>query len=301
MTCARRALVPMPDSPARGGGAPRALLALCLLAGAVFASGCQVIRFIPNEYTMIPTSTDWPDQHRRVAMRSYLYAQMSSNTYGQMGATYRCAERDFVLPKSYSSRHFPNQPHTGLAYSIYENESESEPEVVLAFRGTEGPGDDADMRANLFEKQNAPAIETYRALRRTMDEAGRAEVPIVLTGHSLGGALAIHIAINVDDDLSYFVFNTSPRFSKKGARQAMGPERHSIVESNDFLRWARRLAREADQRYTPFNCTALVGEGGAHGIERLARCLTKIAALNIDGIDEVEMVRKNPPELCAGH
>ena len=64
---------------------------------------------------------------------------------------------------------------------------------------------------NLLARQNPLAIGLYKDVRSDLDNSGHKDVPIVLTGHSLGGALAIHVAINVEGEIPYYVFNSSPR------------------------------------------------------------------------------------------
>jgi hypothetical protein len=263
---------------------------LILLALLILVSGCQSITFIKKKYEMTPDSS-WPDQHRAVALKSYLYAQMSNNTYGQAGDEYDSDGLDFVLPSNYTTQHVGNN-RRGLAYSVYKRTNDKRlSEVVLVFRGTEGLTDKDDGIANLLAKQNPIAIDIYKELRANLNKDGHNSMPIILAGHSLGGALAIHVAINVDDNLSYYVFNTSPRFKMLGKYQKKGPERHSIVETGEFLRIARAAALEADQTYTPYDCDSGFKPFESHSIEKLATCLTIIAALN-DKEANVKMVRK---------
>jgi len=176
--------------------------------------GCQNNISTPNTFHMMPKS-NWPDQHRDVAKSGYIYAQMSNNAYGQVGDKYNRDGNDFVLPPEYQVEHFGNND-LGFAYSIYKKTvNNSLQEVVIAFRGTEGLTNFDDMwHGNILAKQNPIAIDLYHDIRASLDESGQNEVPIVLTGHSLGGALAIHVAINIDDNISYYVFNSSPRFNK---------------------------------------------------------------------------------------
>lgn len=258
------------------------LLSMCI----VILSACQTTKRIPNTYNMEPKS-DLSDQQRQTALDSYLYAQMANNTYGQGGDDYDQDGLDFVLPSSYSTKHFSNDD-VGLAYSIYEKHEDGElVEVILAFRGTEGLGNWDDFwHGNLLAHQNSRALSKYREIRSNLNINGNATVPIVLVGHSLGGALAIHIAINSEDLIPYYVFNSSPRFKLIEKWEAnRDPEqlfniRFSIVETSEFLYSLRFPATEAFQTYQPMNCDAHFKPFSSHGIEKLAKCLTKIAAIN---------------------
>ncbi|TNC80784.1 MAG: hypothetical protein C9356_11720 [Oleiphilus sp.] len=253
--------------------------ALTTLLVIIVLSGCGSRQYIEREYLMTPHSDIWPDGHRQVALKSYRYAQMANNTYGQAGDEYRNDEKEFLLPDNYQVSHFGND-EVGLAHSVYRKYSgEKLEEVVLVFRGTEGGTDTDDLAANILARQNPKAIEYYQKLKDRLIESGHSEVPITLVGHSLGGALAIHTAINVDDNRGYYVFNTSPRFYKID-KQYLGAERHSIVEVGEFLRLGRAAAKEADQLYTPYNCNPSFAPASDHSIENLAVCLTNIAALN---------------------
>lgn len=274
----------------------RSIKGLFLSMLLVVLTGCQSHKVVTNTFNMAPKS-NWPDQHRAVAMNSYLYAQMSNNTYGQAGDDYCRDGNDFILPPEYRVEHFGNKEF-GFAYSIYKKSIQNAlKKVIVAFRGTEGLTNFDDVwHGNVLARQNPMAITLYQNIRSQLDESGYGDIPIVLTGHSLGGALAIHVAINVDDNLSYYVFNSSPRFNKNSDEEKKGDERHSIVETGEFLYSVRFPATEATQTYTPFNCEKNFKTFTSHNIEKLATCLTMVAALNIPGL-KVEMTKKQPAEL----
>lgn len=270
---------------------------LFFLSLVIFQTGCQSNKYVENTYEMKPES-NWPDQHRRVAQAAYLYAQMSNNTYGQSGDKYDSDGNDFVLPPEWAWQHFGNND-LGFAYSIYrKTKNDKLQEVVIAFRGTEGLTNFDDVyHGNLLARQNPLAIDIYKNIRSELDKDSLSNVPIILTGHSLGGALAIHAAINVPGEVPYFVFNSSPRFKKLGEDQGgdnpdvLMHKRHSIVETSEFLYALRFPATEANQIYTPFNCDDNFKPFTSHGIEKLATCLTLVASID-DSNAKVEMIKK---------
>lgn len=262
------------------------LIFVLISALIVVLSACQTNTKIPNTYNMEPKST-WSDQQREIALKSYLYAQMANNTYGQAGDDYDNKGLDFILPSTYSTEHFPNND-IGFAYSIYKKHENGElTEVVLAFRGTEGLTNWDDFwHGNLLARQNPHAILKYNEIRKILDDNEKEHVPIILVGHSLGGALAIHVAINTKELVPYYVFNSSPRFNIVEKWEAeRNPEqlfkiRFSIVETSEFLYSLRFPATEANQIYQPMNCDKNFKPISSHGIEKLAKCLTMIAAIN---------------------
>jgi hypothetical protein len=272
------------------------IVLICL--SIVTLAACQTNTRIPNTFEMKPES-GWSDQQRQVALKSYLYAQMESNTYGQRGDGYGSDGMDFVLPSIYSVKHFPNDD-IGLAYSIYEKHEDSKlTEVVLAFRGTEGFGNWGDFwHGNLLARQNSRALSKYKKLRSALNNDDHANVPITLVGHSLGGALAIHVAMNSEEVIPYYVFNSSPRFKLiekwEGDRdpEQLFKIRYSIVETSEFLYSLRFPATEATQTYQPMNCDAHFKPFSSHGIEKLAKCLTQVAAMN-DQNAKIEQQPKN--------
>lgn len=270
-----------------------------ILIGAIYISvavGCQFNTPVKRTYTMCPPST-WPDQHRQVALKSYLYAQMANNTYGQKGDTYNSDKLDFVLPSEWSFSHFPNDGN-GFAYSIYKKANEGRlQEVVIAFRGTEGFKNAKDfIYGNGGTTQRKLAADLYKQERNKLNAEGLTDVPIILTGHSLGGALATHTAINLKEDVPYFVFNTSPRINKFNWSDLFEEKdinnRHSIVETAEPLGLLRFPSIEPNQTYTPFNCDTHFKLISSHGIEKLAKCLTMVAHLN-DPAATGEMVPKS--------
>ncbi len=120
--------------------------------------------------------------------------------------------------------------HKGTQAFLAKCPDPSNPMLVLAFRGTEMTSVDikADLRANLISAAGAEKVHkgfknAFEAVHQSIscDLAKHPDIPIYLTGHSLGGALAI-IATRylANDSLGACYTFGSPRvgnleFSKK--------------------------------------------------------------------------------------
>jgi hypothetical protein len=197
---------------------------------------------------------------------TYLYAQMSDNAYP--------APPPWVLPDSIQEvRSRDDSTGTGFAARVYALGPNGAPsKVVIAFRGTEGAflvGRDWRY-GNLGHRQQLQAESLYVDVRRTYPAT-----PIVVTGHSLGGALAMQVSLSYDSIPAY-VFNTSYKVirwqrNKKNYRL-------SIAETGEVLRGVRFILKNINLLHLPgYDCT----EGNAirnHSMTALARCLTRIAA-----------------------
>jgi hypothetical protein len=271
------------------------ILCFVLLFG---VGGCSVMsNFTGNKkseltFELKPVSR-WSDQHRILAQEAYLYAQMAANSYGQVGDSYGADTQQFKLPDNYKKvKHYPNDD-IGFAYSVVDKYQGVElVETILVFRGTEGFFNYEDwVFGNIALPQTKKALKIYDDLKGSRKKNDNTHVPIVLVGHSLGGALAIHVAVNRNDNLKYYVFNTSPRFDNMGIQQGtdLVKSRHSIVMLGDPLKIFRMPGKEADQTYTSYDCVSWYEF--EHSIDTLATCLTEIAQIDIPSIEVIKVGR----------
>lgn len=200
----------------------------------------------------------WCDEIIDTATEAYLYAQMATNTYG---------DSVFTLPSHIKLIQAKDNDRIGFAYSIYENINSNQ--KIISFRGTENFRD--WWYGNLLKRQNRSGLALFDSVRSSLADSSN----IIVTGHSLGGAIALEISLKRKFADTY-VFNTSPRFSKNG--HSIQNKRISIVEHGEILKALRAPASEATQTYTSIGCSS-GGFISQHEQAKLAVCLTRIAAL----------------------
>ena len=209
----------------------------------------------------------WCDFTRAMAMESWEYAQLSNNTYAD-------DEVFDELPPGISERYNSGNDDLGYAYAVYDRTVAGRVvEVILAYRGTEASLDDW-FKGNFSEKHNPRGLATYTQLRQDMDASGYADVPITVTGHSLGGGIATYVSLREANAKAY-VFNTSPRFTLP--EQPVVNRRIAVNERGEALRVLRQFSDIPPVNVFVLNCRPGGGMFGDHSMRRLAECLTWIA------------------------
>jgi hypothetical protein len=278
-----------------------------LLAAAVLASGlggCAVTQSLPDlTQAHGPCTTEdggWCGFTRGLAVDSWQYAQLASNAY--------CDETEpFDLPAGYAvvSR-LPTQEicdleraaakgdeaakaglkpiHKaqaklkthGFNYTVYDKRSASGAlqRRVIAFRGTDSKQLKDWFYGNIRSTQREQGLELYRSERAKLDAEGAKGVPITVTGHSLGGAIAIQVSLEYPG-VDAFVFNTSPRYTLV---QPNANRRVAIAERGDILDVLRSRSMPARQDLLVINCAPAESRIKSHSVRALAECLTWIAA-----------------------
>ncbi len=163
-----------------------------------------------------------------------LYAMISSNAYQDMESL------RFPLEKIGWNLIYSISDDSGLAYDILEDENSDE--VIFAYRGTESL-DFGDWFTNSFIVSPQPEI-AYSALKTYIKNHPRKH--ITLTGHSLGGGLAIGMSLRLD--LDAVVFNSSPRFFDGfglgiwGWKDSNHAKRVAIFQKGEVLEFVRSLS-----------------------------------------------------------
>jgi len=276
---------------------------LSLVALAMGLSGCVVGAPFPDLTQARGPCTDqdggWCGFTRDIAVKSWQYAQLSSNAY--------CDDSDiFELPAGYIVvRRLPTQEICdleraaaagdqaakaklkpirkadsklkthGFNYAVYDkrNSAGALERRVISFRGTDTKQLADWFQGNLGNTQRDQGLELYKEERAKLDAEGHKGVPISVTGHSLGGAIAIQVSLE-NEGVDAFVFNTSPRY------QLLPPnnnQRVAVAERGDILDVLRSRSMPTRQDLLIINCYPLQSRIASHSVRKLAECVTWIA------------------------
>jgi pimeloyl-ACP methyl ester carboxylesterase len=164
----------------------------------------------------------------------------------------------------------------GFNYTVYDKRTAAGAleRRVIAFRGTDSKQLADWVYGNLGNTQRDQGIELYAQERRKLDDEGGKSVPITVTGHSLGGAIAIQVSLE-NPGVDAYVFNTSPRYTLLPPNTN---QRVAIAERGDILEVLRNRSMPTRQDMLIINCHPTEGRVASHAIRDLAECVTWIAA-----------------------
>ncbi|WP_299193352.1 hypothetical protein [uncultured Erythrobacter sp.] len=142
---------------------------------------------------------------------------------------------------------------------------------ILAFRGTDFDGFSDIFYGTLRSDQIELALAAFETESARFDD----DIPWIVTGHSLGGALATEVSIQ-NPEVRAYMFNTSPFYGGDGMTN--DTQRTVFNERGEVLRrFARYDAAPAAEVFT-INCGPQNGTFTKHRIRLLADCITWIAA-----------------------
>lgn len=215
----------------------------------------------------------WCDFVREGAVEAYPYAIAATqaytgddDVYTDIGSKLRPVER-LPIVKKYEDKGFGYQ-----LFEQFENADSSLPKArILAFRGTDFDGLTDIFYGTLRNDQIEIAVRTFEAEAVRFND----DVPWIVTGHSLGGALATEVSIKYPEVRAY-MFNTSPFYGGEDMQNDM--RRTVLNERGEVLRRFRKFdAAPAADLFT-VNCSPQKGTFYKHKIRPLADCITWIAA-----------------------
>lgn len=240
----------------------------------------------------------WCGFVREAAAKSFPYVLASTNAYQGDDDTYGSLE---PLLKRLARLPIDNaDSKKGFDYQIFEQyapaNGSGERELVariLAFRGTDFNSTKDIWFGSVRDDQFEIADRYFQAER----ERWGADVPWIVTGHSMGGALATEISIKYSE-VDAYTFNVSPFY--RGDAMVNEASRTVINERGEAMRFFRKFRSAPAADLFVVNCSPEANSLTKHKIRRLADCITWIAAY--DRADAHEIVKRygitKPPVEC---
>lgn len=167
------------------------------------------------------------ENHEQIVKESFVYALLSVNAYETQENT------PFVLPACIKEvRHedsrlsdpSPKYVHSNVydkgsfqakifEITCDENDPDTRWEVVIAYRGTQNFLGGDMVKGTLTDHQRKIAVRLYEEIK---EKYSNKKAVISLTGHSLGGALALEVAYTYNQDpIKAYVFNSSYHISRE--------------------------------------------------------------------------------------
>lgn len=213
-----------------------------------------------------------------VARRFALHAMLASNAYHRAGRVRFPVEQLGwqLVGLDGLPRQTPTvQMDSGLAYDIYRRGETDD--VMLAFRGTDSKRDyfHANLAVWPFSGQYREARKAYEAYA-----ARHPQHRITLTGHSLGGGLALGISVRHGVDA--IVFDSSPRvFDGLGDNYASA-RRVMVYEGGEILSAVRKVWKRKFLHIVPreniYRAEFDFGKANRHRSDHLALGLLNLGA-----------------------
>lgn len=259
--------------------------------GAVLLSGCATIPDISQSRSPCQLEPGgWCGFVRDAAVEAWPYAIAATNAY--TGDDDLFARPGRVLQRIEHMPIAPEDEGKGFSYELFNqydpgsggNAARKPVARVLAFRGTDFKGLSDIFYGTLRNDQIVLALRYFDAERARLGN----DLPWIVTGHSLGGALATEVS-DKNPDVRAFLFNTSPFYRDEVRANAL--RRTVFNERGEFLRrFARRGEPPAANVFT-INCEPRKGSITKHKVRPLADCITWIAAYGSK--DAFEVVKAN--------
>lgn len=221
------------------------------------------------------------DLDAKAAEKYALYAMMASNSYLKEDRTYFPIEDlgwirvdldgNPTPDNSYSPSWF-GRIFSNLQYDIWENKQKNI--TVISFKGTDEKIDWID--GNLAIGMSTPYKSAKKHVKNYIKKHPDQEV--VLTGHSLGGGLALSVSLWTGIDA--YVFNSSPRVFDGLKNNSLPAIRKTIYQEGDILQKIRKfypkflkIIPETDIIKTNFD----YGEQNNHRADLLAEGILRCA------------------------
>ena len=232
---------------------------LCLVGPLL--SGCAATERLPSP---CDANYRWLADAQPAAEHAYRYALLALDVYDRPDG--------LGLPPGFRRDSLVTNTQTGFAAAVYSRADmrTAAPATTVAYRGTSALSARDWLYGNLLARQNGEGLALLEAVRSALPARRR----VAVTGHSLGGGIALSVSFRAPDTPA-FAFGTSPRFTR-------GPDvendRLLISTKGDVLAPGRLLHPEAFRERVLVECQ----DGNPlaqHDARRLALCLTQVAAI----------------------
>lgn len=211
---------------------------------------------------------------------AFIYAVAATNAYQGDDDVFDLTGSTLVLGNRLNLP--PEARDTGFDYQVFERYTTPDPDTrvlverIIAFRGTDRSRVDV-IYGSLRDDQRLLALE-YFDKERARDEYS--DTPRwVVSGHSLGGALASEVSLRYPEIPAY-AFNLSPFYADDA--QALSTNRTVINERGEILRNLRQYREAPAAEMFVVNCRPEASSLTKHSIAKLAGCLIWIAAYHSD-------------------
>jgi len=213
-----------------------------------------------------------------IAAKYAAYAMMSSNAYHKSDRVTFSVEKPGWIQVDQEGKptNNPTKEHrdSGLAYDVYEKQGSEE--VVFAFRGTDSKRD------YLFANFAVPPFSRqYKQANKEFGEYVKKHPAkkIMVTGHSLGGGIALGVSVHYGVDA--VTFDSSPRIFDGLGQRNLPATRVLIYQDGEILEKVRQHWRkmfEIVPQANIYRCSFDFQGADKHRSDYLARGLLELGA-----------------------
>lgn len=259
--------------------------------GAVLLSGCATFPDISQSRSPCQLEPGgWCPFVREAAVEAFPYALAATNAY--TGDDDIFARPGRILQRIEHLPIAPEDAGKGFSYELFNqyppasggNAARKPVARVLAFRGTDFKGLSDIFYGTLRSDQIELALRYFEAEKARLGT----DVPWVITGHSLGGALATEVSM-AHPEVRAFMFNTSPFYRNEVRENAL--RRTVFNERGELLRRFAKYNEPPAATVFTVNCEPRKGAITKHKVRPLADCITWIAAYG--SADAHDVVKAN--------